>query len=152
MIVSRSSMRPVARAGSGPAIVAPRAPADPMVGHQCPAALRLAVEWPAPGVVVVRIGGEIDLATVPRLTELIRQRLTAATLRSVVLDLSEVSFASSAAVELLLHVQRRADHRGVGLWVVPGTGAVLRLLSVVALRERFACRDNAAEAIDEACG
>ncbi|KAA5834638.1 STAS domain-containing protein [Saccharopolyspora hirsuta] len=143
-------MRPVAWAGSGPAIVAPRAPVDPVIGHGCSSALRLAVEWPASGVVVVRIGGEIDLATVPRLTELIRQRLTAAALRTVVLDLSEVSFASSAAVELLLHVQRRAEHRGVGLLVVPGGGAVWRLLVVAGLRDRFACRDSAAEAVSEA--
>ncbi|MDA3630981.1 STAS domain-containing protein [Saccharopolyspora oryzae] len=151
MIVSRSGMRAAVWAGSGPAIVAPREPVDPVIGHGgCSPALRLAVEWPAPGVVVVRIGGEIDLATVPRLTELIRQRLTAASLRSVVLDLSEVSFASSAAVELLLHVQRRAEHRGVGLWVVPGSGAMVRLLLVTGLRERFVCRDSAAEAVSEA--
>lgn len=149
MIVSRSGRRSVAWTGSGPAIVAPRAPSDPLIGHSCPAALRLAVEWPAPGVVVVRIGGEIDVATVPRLAELIRQRLTAAALQTVVLDLSAVSFASSAAVELLLHVQRRAEHRGVGLLVVTG-GVVLRLLVITGLRERFACRDSAAEAVSEA--
>ncbi|RKT87998.1 anti-anti-sigma factor [Saccharopolyspora antimicrobica] len=148
MIVSRSGMRQVAWTG-GPAIVAPRAPSDPPVGHCCPAALRLAVEWPVPGVVVVRIGGEVDVATVPRLAELLRQRLTAAALQTVVLDLSAVTFASSAAVELLLHVQRRAEHRGVGLLVVTGE-VVLRLLVITGLRERFTCRDSAAEAVSEA--
>ncbi|MEV0697856.1 STAS domain-containing protein [Saccharopolyspora sp. NPDC050389] len=153
MIVSRSGMSPAAWVGTGHAIVAPRASDDPIVAHpMCTSALRLAVEWPVPGVVVVRIGGEIDLATVPRLTELIRQRLTAAALQAIVVDVSEVSFASSAAVELLLHAQRRAEHRRTRLFVVPGHGAVLRLLTITGLRERFVCRATAAEAVAEARG
>ncbi|MGP4016084.1 STAS domain-containing protein [Saccharopolyspora sp. 5N708] len=151
MIVSRSSTPPAAWTSRGHEIVAPRTPDDPVIGRgTCTSALRLAVEWPAPGIVVVRIRGEIDLATVPRLTELIRQRLTAAALHTVVLDLSEVSFASSAAVELLLHTQRRAEHRGIRLFVVPGAGAMLRLLTITRLRERFVCRETAAEAVAEA--
>ncbi|WP_229680164.1 STAS domain-containing protein [Saccharopolyspora thermophila] len=129
----------------------PRTADDALTGHAGSSrTLRLAVEWPACGVVVVRIGGEVDLSTVPRLAELIRQRLTAAALRSVVLDLSEVTFASSAAVELLLHVQRRAEHRGIRLFVVPGEGALLRLLTITQLREQFVCRATAAEAVAEA--
>ncbi|WP_190813537.1 STAS domain-containing protein [Saccharopolyspora pogona] len=151
MIVSRSSMPPAAWARGGHAIVAPHTAEDPVAAHaSCTSALRLAVEWPASGVVVVRIGGEIDLATVPRLTELIRQRLTAAALQAIVLDLSEVSFASSAAIELLLHTQRRADHRSTKLFVVPGHGAMLRLLTITRLRERFVCRESAAQAVAEA--
>lgn len=151
MIVSRSGMPPAAWTSGGDAIVAPRSGDEPSIVHgTCTSALRLAVEWPTAGVVVVRIGGEIDLATVPRLTELIRQRLTAAALHTVVLDLSEVSFASSAAIELLLHTQRRAEHRGIQLLVVPGDGAMLRLLTITGLRERFVCRESAAEAVTEA--
>ncbi|GAA4833063.1 STAS domain-containing protein [Saccharopolyspora rosea] len=152
MIVSRSSM-PRAAAAWAPssAIVAPRTASDPLIGHAArSSALRLSVEWPAPGVVVVSMSGEVDLATVPRLTELIRQRLTAAALHAVVLDLSEVSFASSAALELLLHCERRCEHRGIGLYVVPGEGAVRRLLRVAGLCRHFSCRGSAAEAVADA--
>ncbi|MBB5158188.1 STAS domain-containing protein [Saccharopolyspora phatthalungensis] len=151
MIVSRSGMPPAAWTDHGHAIVTPCTADDPVATHATSvSALRLAVEWPAAGVVVVRIGGEIDLSTVPRLTEVIRQRLTAAALNTVILDLSGVSFASSAAIELLLHSQRRADHRGVQLFVVPGGGAILRLLTITGLRERFVCRETAAQAVADA--
>ncbi|WP_243787755.1 STAS domain-containing protein [Saccharopolyspora gloriosae] len=109
--------------------------------------LRLSVQRPDPGVVVVGVGGEIDLSSVSRLAELVRQRLTAATLRAVVLDLSEVTFFGSAGLELLLHAQRRAEARRTPLYVVLGTGAVHRLVRLTGLTDRFTTRDTATEAV-----
>lgn len=111
--------------------------------------LRLAVERPAVGVVVVVMDGEIDLASIPRLTELVRQRLTAAALRAVVLDLSEVSFVSSCGLELLLHTQRRAEQRGIALYVIAASRPVMRLLELTELSGRFVVRDNVAEVVAE---
>ncbi|GAA2792928.1 STAS domain-containing protein [Saccharopolyspora taberi] len=153
MIVFRSGAprREVAPWVPGGLIAAPRAAGDPPLQHSCGTpALRLSVEWPAPGVVVVGVRGEIDLACVPRLTELVRQRLTAASLRAVVIDVSGVTYSSSAGLELLIHAHRRAEHRGIDLYVVPGDGPVRRLLELTGLRDHFTCRDTTAEALADA--
>lgn len=109
--------------------------------------LQLSVQRPAPGVAVVRMQGEIDLASIHRLTELVRQRMTAAVLHALVLDLSEVSFVSSHGIELLLHAQRRADQRGIDLYVIPEARCVRRLLDLTGLTDRFAHSSTVAEAV-----
>ncbi|MFR9729858.1 STAS domain-containing protein [Saccharopolyspora sp. MS10] len=115
--------------------------------HEHGPALRLSIQRPEPGVVIVRIGGDIDLATVPRLAELIQQRLTAAVLRAVVLDLSDVTFFDSAGLEMLLHAQRRAEARRTPLYLVPGTGSVHRMIHLTGLTGRFTSRDTTTEAV-----
>lgn len=133
-----------------PEIVAPRQPDDPATGLPLDTSgLSLSVERPEPGVVVVHMVGEIDLACVPRLTELIRQRLTAAVLRGLVLDLTEVTFCSSAGLELMLHAQTRSEYRGIAMWTVCGQGAVRRLLDLTGVESRFDHRDTVAEAVAE---
>lgn len=144
MISSHPGMRgPVSRVPED-GIAAPRAPSEPITQ---PGTLRTRVEWPQPGLVVVRLGGEIDLAALPRLTELLRQRLTAAHLDTLILDLTDVSYGNSAALELLLHVQRRADRRDIDVYIVPGSGPVARLLYLTGIADRFRCRDNTTDII-----
>lgn len=138
-----------ARPGT-PMIAAPRHTADPPARVSARGTLRLSVERPALGIVVVRVGGDIDLATVPRLTELIRQRLTAATLNAVVVELSDVTFCGSAALELLLQSQHRADRRGTALYLVPGH-AMGKLLALTGLSDRFVRCDTVSEAVAAAC-
>ena len=123
------------------AVVPPRrAPEPATTGHGGQStgvtALRLTVQWPTPGVVAVRIGGEVDLASLPRLTEMINQRLRAATLDAVVLDFSGVTFASSAALELLVSTRRRCHQRGSRL-LVAADGPVARLLELTGLAAMF---------------
>ncbi|GAA2352349.1 hypothetical protein GCM10009854_32900 [Saccharopolyspora halophila] len=134
-------------------LVQPRPPADAVLGHaHHEATSRLSVEWPAPGVVVVRIGGEIDLASLPRVTEMIRQRLRAASLQTVVLDFSTVTFASSAAMELLITAQRRCRQRDCTLLVVPGNGPVAKLLEITGLSTMVSLREDVTAAVAEARG
>ncbi|MDR7299861.1 STAS domain-containing protein [Haloactinomyces albus] len=109
--------------------------------------LRLLVERPVPGISVVRMIGDIDLASVSRLTELVRQRLAAAVLNALVLDLSEVSFVSSYGLELLLQAQRRAEQRGITLYVIAESRCVRRLLEVTDITGRFTCCATVAEAV-----
>ncbi len=111
--------------------------------------LRLHVEWPHPGVVLVRVAGEVDLAALPRTLELLRQRLSAAYLSTIILDLTGVSYCTSAAVELLMRVQHRADRRHVACYVVPGRGPVARLLRLTELTDRFASRETTADVFAE---
>lgn len=132
------------------AIVAPREASEPITGTPAHTrALRLSVLRPDPGVVVVRMSGEIDLAAVPRLTELIRQRLTAAVLRAIVLDLSEVTFFNTAGLDMLLHAQRRTECKQISMFVVLGTGPVARMMRLTGLTDRFASRETTAQAVTE---
>jgi anti-anti-sigma factor len=92
----------------------------------------LAVEW-IDGVVVLRIGGELDLLTVPDL----RVRLdeaTATTIGPVVIDLSDVQFLSSTGLHLL--ISQNADLAAVGRPLLLVTGevrAVVRPLRITGL-------------------
>ncbi|QGK69921.1 anti-sigma factor antagonist [Allosaccharopolyspora coralli] len=138
--------RGTGRLGDG-AVIAPRhgvaSPATRRQQHL----LTLSIDRPARGVVVVTIHGEIDLASVPRLTELIRQRMTAANLRAVVLDLSAVQFVNSFGIELLVHAQSRAEQRGIDLRLVLGDGPMRRLLALTRLTDRFTHHGTVDEAL-----
>lgn len=154
MIVSEFGATEAAHAAAArpdvPTIAAPRHAADPPARVAARGALRLSIERPASGVVVLRIGGDIDLATTPRLTELVRQRLTAAVLNAVVVELTDVTFCGSAALELLLQAQHRVDRRGTALYLVPGR-AMDKVLDLTGLRDRFVRCNNVSEAVAAAC-
>ena len=89
----------------------------------------------APGVVVIVLRGEHDLATQPRLQATIDEALGAG--MSVVVDLSAVEFIDSTVLSSILHGHKRAtngdDGREQGLAVVasPGARFVARMLSLV---------------------
>ncbi|MFE5581600.1 STAS domain-containing protein [Kitasatospora sp. NPDC056531] len=89
-----------------------------------------------PAPLVVRVGGEIDLATAPRL----RCRLAAAfeAHREVVLDLSEVTFMDCSGLGILGQARNQADRCGRRL-VLRGVGhPVARLLKLTGLTRRLA--------------
>lgn len=109
--------------------------------------VRVSVGRPEAGSVVVHIRGEVDMASVPHLEELIEQRLTAAYLRTVVLDLSEVDFLSTGGLEMLLRAQRRAENRGVVLYIVPDERCVHRLVQLTDTADRFCLCSSVSEAV-----
>ena len=115
-------------------------------------ALRITVERPEVGLPVVRMTGEIDLSCTGRLEELIRQRMTAASLRAIVLDLTGITFCGSCGVEMLLQAQCRANQRDVELHVVPGTGPVQRMLELTGTRPFFELHTTTARALAAARG
>ena len=147
----RTNSTPPGRKADAPAgaPAARQAPVPAQAGEHGAAAgrLRVVVERPEPGSVVIRVRGEVDLSSVPRLSELIGQRLTAAYLRTVVLDLSDVEFLSTSGLEMLLHAQRRAEARGVAVYVVPGGRCVQRLVELTDTGDRFCWRSSVAEAV-----
>ncbi|WP_347567441.1 STAS domain-containing protein [Actinopolyspora sp. BKK1] len=115
--------------------------------HRLDPALRMSIQRPAPGLAVIGMDGEIDLSTAPRITELIRQRLTAAVLHALVIDLSEVSFIDTTGAELLIRAQRRAEQRGIELHVVPGAGCVKRILDLTGIDAGLNCHDSVEAAL-----
>ncbi|MFJ8856362.1 STAS domain-containing protein [Streptomyces sp. NPDC102437] len=85
---------------------------------------------------VVRVGGEIDLATALRL----RHRLAAALKahREMVLDLSEVTFKDCSGLGVRVQARNQADRYGGRLLLRGVGGPVARLLKPTGLSGRLA--------------
>ena len=82
-------------------------------------ALRVSVRRPRAGTVVVEVCGALDLATAPRLDELLTSRLRSA-VTVLILDLSGVTSLRSAGVGVLVRARLLAQQRGVALRVAAG--------------------------------
>ena len=80
------------------------------------------------GYVIVAVAGEVDIATVTRLRESLFE--LAASGRSLVVDLDQVSFIDSSGLAALVGAARRAAAHGARLQVVcarPRTRQLFRL-------------------------
>jgi len=74
----------------------------------------------------VFVTGELDLATAPRLDEV----LSALTSDVVVVDLSGCTFLDSAGIRALVHTARSLGEADRGLRVVTSDAGILRLLEI----------------------
>jgi len=89
------------------------------------------------GTAVLRVAGELDLASAQQLTDEVAERL-ADHAREVVLDLREVSLIDSSGAGALLAVRRRCERGGSRLvLVLSAGGAVRRLLARLELERLF---------------
>jgi anti-anti-sigma factor len=89
-------------------------------------------------MVVLRVSGELDMLTAPILTEHVQEQLTRDTAggpRTVVFDLTDVSFLGSAGLAVLAHAHTVASDRGDVVQVVATARAVLRPLEVTGLNK-----------------
>lgn len=88
----------------------------------------------AGGRPVLRVRGEVDVLTAPklaaRLDDVVRQSE-----RDVVVDLRELEFIDSAGLHVLLNTQRRLIRRGRRLSVVCGGGAVRNVIELARLAD-----------------
>ncbi|MBB4662282.1 STAS domain-containing protein [Conexibacter arvalis] len=89
------------------------------------------------GQAVVRVTGELDLATVGILEQTV-QDLLASGCPGVVLDLRELAFIDSTGLRMLLRLDDLASDCGRRFGIVEGTGPVRRLLRLTGLDARFA--------------
>jgi len=110
--------------------------------------LRLTVTRPdhRPGTVVVHAAGDLDAGTAPALRELLWPRLNCAA-RTVVLDLSQLTFLSVSAVRVLNEARLHAHTRQIDLRLVSGVRCVDHALSVVCASRRFTCHPTLADAL-----
>ena len=98
-----------------------------------PARFELIVEH-RPDALVVRVDGELDVLTVPKLGA----RLNAVVLAGatdVVLDLRHVQFMDSAGLQILLITRRRLLRHSRTLSVICSDGPVARLIELARLTE-----------------
>jgi anti-sigma B factor antagonist len=87
-------------------------------------------------VVIVHIGGEVDMLTTPMVSALITEQLQTAP-STLVLDLSAVGFLGSSGLAALVAAREEAGNRGVTLRLVGSGHAVQRPLTATGLAELF---------------
>ncbi|WP_158633270.1 STAS domain-containing protein [Amycolatopsis sp. WAC 04182] len=97
--------------------------------------LRLTVTRPDPATAVIAVDGELVAATAPRLAHLLGPRLTSA-LRTVVIDLSAVTFLDTTGLGVLVHAWHQATITGRTLKLITGPGGVERALESAGLDTR----------------
>ena len=97
-----------------------------------PPQLIASVREAANAVTHVCLAGELDLATVPQVEELLAARSGC-----VVLDLSRLDFIDSTGISLILRAHADAARDGWDLKIVPGTEEVQRVFRLVDLERRL---------------
>jgi anti-sigma B factor antagonist len=82
------------------------------------------------GVVVVRVTGDLDLATAPRFAHAVVATPTAP---HVVIDLTACTFLDSSGVRALVQAVRETTEAGRRVDVVAASAAILRVLEITAV-------------------
>ena len=77
-------------------------------------------------VAVIRVGGEIDVATAPLVQQAILAQIQCRT--STIADLADVTFLDASGVGMLIRADQLARRRGVRLTFTHPTGLVARVL------------------------
>ncbi len=85
-------------------------------------------------VATLVVSGELDLATVPRLSAAVAEHGDA---KLLVLDMTATTFLDSTGVTALLRADRRSLRSGSRMVVVAGDGAVRRVLELCELDGRL---------------
>jgi anti-sigma B factor antagonist len=120
-------------------------------GHPCPGTLPLGctVSRPRPHVCVVRLAGDLDVATVPALARCLQEQ-TAGRPDELVLDLESVTLLSAVGVTLIVDAQRddRGIHGRLHLTGVTGNRAVDRVLRITGLRPLLDVHDDLQTLLD----
>jgi anti-anti-sigma factor len=105
----------------------------------------LSVDRPVPRVVVVRVAGELDIATAPAVRETVVRHLDGVHL---VLDLHPVRFFSGSAAQLLLDLRRRAEARGAVLHLTaPADRQVRQVLDLTGISTTTLLHDSVEAAL-----
>lgn len=110
------------------------------------AGLHLAVHQ-VQDVPVVTVTGELDMATAPILEDEVVRRLDA-TPPTLVIDLSAVTFLSSAGLQVLMHAHNRQPRTHVA--IVAPTGTTLRPIQLTGLDRALALYPSVRLAVDTA--
>jgi anti-sigma B factor antagonist len=77
-------------------------------------------------VLVVRVGGEIDMSTGPQLQEAISESLDQMAVGRVIIDLNAVTFLGSVGLAALAEAAKQADERQKVLKIVVGNNRAVR--------------------------
>jgi len=126
-------------------------PADPPSirrGGDVDDQITLGERTPAPGQVVIEVGGEVDMLTSPQLrSAVIEQFGTEAGVELVVLALDGVSFLGTSGLAVLIEVREAAHAAGVELRLACTARRVLRPLTIAGLVPLFDIHDSVEQAL-----
>lgn len=106
---------------------------------------------PDSSVSVVRVTGEVDVHSAPRLREGVDAELGSAS-TGVVVDLSEVGFLDSTGLGALVTARTAAGERGVALPVVCTSERIRKLFTITGLDGVFDLYDSLDEALAAVSG
>ena len=95
------------------------------------------------GAVVLRVSGELDLASVPRLEE----ALATVSADPTVIDLSECTFLDSSAVRMLASAGRRLSEAGRRFAIVASNPGLLRVLEITGVDTMLAVHHSTESAL-----
>lgn len=111
--------------------------------------LTIVIDQPAPGVVVVRVGGELDMSSAPDLDGVVRSLLPGSPPRGLVLDLTELTFLGSHGIALLVELHDRTieEERTYALRLVGIRPAVARILTMTGVLAMFDVHDTVGSAL-----
>ena len=107
--------------------------------------LELEREQHPSGATVVRVSGEVDLATV---SELERELAASVRVQSLVVDLTDCTFLDSSGVRVLLAAAAQAEAAGERFSLVADEGGVRRTLDIAAVPDRVPVHATVAAAVD----
>lgn len=133
---------------SGGRIPSPREEVVPGSGT-----LRLRAQNPATGVLAIEADGVLDINAATGFADWLRTRTVPGS-RTVVLDLSGLTFLSTHGVVALLEAGHRSLMAGVHLVLITGNRVVDQLLGLLDVADRFDYASSLAEvtAADRPCG
>lgn len=100
-----------------------------------------------PHAVVVRVAGELDYATTPRLLDAVAKQPPAGA--SVILDAHALTFCDSSALGAMIAMRRAAVDAGGGFFVTGVQRQVMSALRVTSLDQLLQVRDDVAVALAE---
>jgi anti-sigma B factor antagonist len=109
--------------------------------------ITLTTNTPAPGQVVIEVGGEVDMLTSPQLRAAVLAQLETEGAQLVVLVLDAVTFLGTSGLAVLIEVREAAHTAGVALRLVCTARRVLRPLTIAGLVPLFDVRENLDQAL-----
>jgi anti-anti-sigma factor len=97
--------------------------------------ITVSVQWPRPSVCLVRLAGELDVASADPLVDFLRES-TVRRPAHLVLDVAGVRFLASAGVGMIMSALRNAEgiHGRLHLTGVVGNRVVTRVLELAGVR------------------
>ena len=95
-------------------------------------------------VVIVRVSGEIDSATAPRLSAALHRELDSRSCRMLVVDLRAVDFLGAQGIVVLDNARQHAQAYHIGFGLIAGR-AVQRLFEALGVIENFEFCDTGYE-------
>ena len=101
----------------------------------------------APGVTVIAVTGEVDMATAPQFTSAAQEALAEGS-TSIVVDLRATTFLDSSGLGAILAAVDRARLAGGNLAVVNVDATIQRTLEITGMNDIFPVRDSLEAALE----